>query len=395
MPLMHSTASLRTVRVLPSQDGYRADRALAALAPDLSRRDAKALFKAGAVRLNGKAVAGSQQVKAGDTLSIPDSATGPNAPASASAPRLATSHGKQIGRLYEDEHVVVLNKPAEIPVHRNPDGNNKRETLEDVLEKQFRFSNADFRLRNIGQDAAAGNAAEDAVPSENRKSKIENAFFFCHRLDMETTGCLLVAKHARARDAIIRDFENRRVRKAYLAVAAGTPPWERLTVKRPILYARGDEVRASGARPARAVKLGIALEDGDPRGKSCETKFEVLRRYKGFTLLRCEPKTGRMHQIRVHLAAEGFPLAYDKLYGRRSPLRAREFIPRTEGRPAGEEVVLNRLPLHAWKLSFRHPATEKNVTVEAPLPKDLKEFLRLLKKYRPTANSKAEARNPK
>lgn len=365
MPRMDSTTTLHSVHVLATQDGFRADRALAALLPDLSRRDAKALFKAGTVRHNDQPVVGSAQVKVGDTLSVPASATGPHTSTGASPSRLATSHGKQIGRLYEDEHVVVLNKPAEIPVHRNPDGNNKRETLEDVLEKHFRFQKAADTER-------PGEAAKVALP-------IHNTFFFCHRLDMETTGCLLVAKHERARDALIRDFEMRRVRKAYLAVVVGTPPWEHLTIQRPIMYTRGHEVQASGTQSARAIKLGIALEPGDVRGKSCETKMAVLRRYKGFTLLRCEPKTGRMHQIRVHLAAEGFPLAYDKLYGRRSPLRVRELVPRTEGKPTGEVVVINRLPLHAWKLCFRHPVTEKSITAEAPLPKDLKQFLRLLK----------------
>ena len=98
-------------------------------------------------------------------------------------------------------------------------------------------------------------------------------------------------------------------------------------------------------------------------------------------MLRCEPKTGRMHQIRVHLAAEGFPLAYDQLYGRKSPLRMREFNMRAPEREAGQ-IVLNRLPLHARKLGFTHPRTGERMEVEAPLPTDLREFIRLLRKFR-------------
>jgi len=403
-PLTHVTAT-------PEQAGFRADRALCVLVPALTRRAAKTLFQAAAIKLNGKAARGSERIEAGDRLEYPD----PEAPAGrellshAKAPRLTTSHGRQVLRLYEDDAVLVIGKPAEIPVHRNQDGINLRETLEDVLEKAYppyvlpdAAATQGRAVRVVHGAGGDADEDEDTEPQLAGAGRAIPGFFFCHRLDMETTGCLLVAKTPETRDALIRDFEHRRIGKTYLAVAAGDVPWEHLVVRRPIKYQRKEmhaEPHAPGPRrgrggvpawvsrkksrkPVRSLKVGVALEPGAEEGKACETAFTVLRRYKGYTLLKCEPKTGRMHQIRVHLAAEGHPLAYDQLYGRRSPLRLREFDPSTDEDDSGETIVLNRLPLHAWKLAFQHPVTRAKVDFEAPLPGDLKEFLRILKKFR-------------
>lgn len=404
-PLTHVTAT-------PEQAGFRADRALCALVPALTRRAAKNLFQAAAIKLNGKAAKGSERIEAGDRLEYPD----PEAPAGrellghAKAPRLTTSHGRQVLRLYEDDAVLVIGKPAEIPVHRNQDGINLRETLEDVLEKAYppyvlpgAAASKGWGRREISEAGAEADDDEDhGLRLMAGTGRSVPGFFFCHRLDMETTGCLLVAKNPEARDALIRDFEQRRIGKTYLAVAAGDVPWEHLVVRRPIKYQRKEmhsEPHAPGPRrgrsgapawvsrkktrkPVRSLKIGVALEPGVEEGKACETAFTVLRRYKGYTLLKCEPKTGRMHQIRIHLAAEGHALAYDQLYGRRSPLRLREFDPSTDEDESGETIVLNRLPLHAWKLAFQHPVTRAKLEFESPLPGDLKEFLRILKKFR-------------
>jgi 23S rRNA pseudouridine1911/1915/1917 synthase len=217
-------------------------------------------------------------------------------------------------------------------------------------------------------------------------------YYFVHRLDMETSGCLLIAKDETARDALLEQFSERKVHKQYLAIVVGEVDWKKLIVKNPIDYVRvEDEPETPGARtrrwerrkpPMRGLKKGIALDEGDAAGKDAETRFDVLARYKGFTVLRAEPKTGRTHQIRVHLTHIGHPLAYDPLYGRRSPIRFREFDPHSGETETGDTVVLNRLPLHAWKLGMLHPGTNVFTSFEAPLPRDLKEFLRLLKRYR-------------
>jgi 23S rRNA pseudouridine1911/1915/1917 synthase len=223
----------------------------------------------------------------------------------------------------------------------------------------------------------------------------KQGFYFVHRLDMETSGLLLVSKNEAVRDALIRDFSQRKIHKEYLAIVVGEPEWTKIKVTKPITYVKAEEnavVKAPSARPfykrgrpkpkLRGVKKGVALEEGSEDGKSCETIFEVVLRYKGYTLVRAQPKTGRTHQIRVHLQSLGHPLAYDPLYGRVTPLRMRESDLRSGESEEGSTVVLNRLPLHAWKLKFTHPTTQEQMKLEAPLPRDLKEFLRVLKKWR-------------
>ncbi|MCY3023314.1 MAG: RluA family pseudouridine synthase [Planctomycetota bacterium] len=325
------------------------------------------LFHARLVRWNGTAASGAERVAPGDRFEFPD----PNAPggenpiAKARAPRLTTPHGRHLARLYEDEAVLVISKPAEVPVHRGQGGFTRRDTLEDVLER--------------------------AYPPPPNATRAQQGYYFVHRLDMETSGCLLIAKTEHARDELVKAFSERRMHKEYLAVVAGEAPWTKLAVKKPISYIRADESgatfsaarkRARGKPVLRGQKKGIPLEEGDESGKACETHFEVVARYKGYTLLRAIPRTGRTHQIRVHLQSTGHALAYDPLYGRATPLRLREFSLRASASEEGEQVVLNRLPLHAWKLRFAHPETGATIAVEAPLPRDLKEFVRLLRKYR-------------
>jgi 23S rRNA-/tRNA-specific pseudouridylate synthase len=346
--------------VTAGQAGFRADRALCALVQDLNRRAAKTLFHAHHVRLNGVPATGSERVQVGDRLEFPD----PNAPGAenvvekAKAPRLTTPHGRHLVRLYEDTNILVISKPAEIPVHRGQGGFTRRDTLEDVLERAY------------------------------------DKFYFVHRLDMETSGCLLIAKNEAARDALIRDFSQRKLDKEYLAVVSGAVNWDEMVVRRPIKYVRAavpaDETTGfrpprwvrKGAAPMPGQKKGVALEDGSAEGKASETHFKVIQRFRGFSLLHVTPKTGRTHQIRVHLLALGHPLAYDPLYGRGRAIRLDEINAHLGDRAAGDEIVLSRLPLHAWKLSFTHPVTGARLAFEAPLPRDLKEFLKLLGKYK-------------
>jgi len=362
--------------------GWRADRTLCALLPALNRRAAKTLFHACAVRLNGRIASGAERVADGDRFEFPDPAvSGPeNLIARASAPRLTTPHGRHLVRLYEDEAVLVINKPAEIPVHRGQGGFTRRDTLEDVLKRAYPAPRPRATPRSGVQD--------DAAPDEDTHAQ---GFYLVHRLDMETSGCLLIAKTEQARDALVADFAARKVHKEYLALVVGEVPWRTLAVRKPISYVRASQPGGASWQLARRAKKpimrgqkkGVALEEGDVSGKASETHFEVAARYKRFTLLRVLPKTGRTHQIRVHLQSIGHPLAYDPLYGRATPLRLREFRPHvgpTDDR--GEEVVLNRLPLHAWKLRFAHPVTGAEVSLEAPLPRDLKDFIRLLKRHR-------------
>ena len=349
-----------------AQTGWRSDRALCALVPNLGRRAAKAIFHGQLVRLNGKIATGAERIVPGDRFTFPNpDRPGENPIQTAKAPRLVTPHGRQIARLYEDADLLVLNKPSEIPVHRGQGGSTRRDTLEDVMERAY---------------PAPAHAAPGA-----------QGYYFVHRLDMETSGCLLVAKTQHSYEALVEAFANRQIKKEYLAVVYGEVKWDEIVIKNPITYIKAGQKKdphAYRARPLRhkppmrAEKMAVVLEEGDPEGKSAETHFQVLERYKGYTLLRADPKTGRTHQIRVHLLKLGHPMAYDPVYGRDRAIRYRDLDPRTAKTPQGDEVILNRLPLHAFKVGFQHPGTGAEVSFEAPLPRDLSEFLHLLKKLR-------------
>jgi 23S rRNA pseudouridine1911/1915/1917 synthase len=358
----------RQASVSAAEAGWRCDRVLSAKVEQLNRRAAKLLFRNRLVRLNGKVASGAERVNTGDMIEFPDpeSAKSSEVIERAKAPRLTTAHGRHLIRIFEDDEILVINKPAEIPVHRGENGYTRRDTLEQVLDK--------------------------AYPPTGNGPPGSQGYYFVHRLDMETSGCLLIAKNDHMRDALLEQFSERKVHKQYIAIVVGEVEWKKLIVKNPIDYVRvEDEPETPNARtrrwerrkpPMRGLKKGVALDEGDPRGKEAETRFDVLARYNGFTVLRCEPKTGRTHQLRVHLTHIGHPLAYDPLYGRLSPIRFREFDPHSGETDAGDEVVLNRLPLHAWKVGITHPDNGQFLAFEAPLPRDLKEFLRLLKKYR-------------
>ena len=373
----HATA---TAEAGSEHAGWRADRALCALLKDFNRRAAKTLFRSRMVKLNGKVATGAERVMTGDRFEFPDpnAKGGDNLIDQARAPRLTTPHGRHLVRLYEDDSLLVISKPAEIPVHRGQGGFTRRDTLEDVLER--------------------------AYPPPPDAERWQQSYYFVHRLDMETSGCLLIAKSDDVRDALIKDFSERKIHKEYLALVTGEVSWKKIIVKNPITYVKADddgvfpeEPRKGAARVkkpfarykrgrtktiTRGMKKGIALDESSTEGKICETHFDVVARFKGYTLLRAIPKTGRTHQIRVHLKAIGHALAYDPLYGRATPLRFREFDVRTGETELGDEIVLNRLPLHAWKLYFTHPVRGEGVGFEAKLPRDLREFVRLLKKYR-------------
>jgi tRNA pseudouridine32 synthase/23S rRNA pseudouridine746 synthase len=173
-----------------------------------------------------------------------------------------------------------------------------------------------------------------------------------HRLDRGTTGVLLFARDAATHAALNLAFDSRRVNKRYVAVVAGAPPDEQ-RIEVPIAAARRGRMR-----PGRP---------GDARVKAAATYVRVLERFPGppeLALVECVPETGRTHQIRVHLAAAGTPLAFDPDYGPRPALAGRD------GRP-----LIDRTPLHAASLALDHPATGAPLRIEAPLPADMAALL--------------------
>jgi len=188
-----------------------------------------------------------------------------------------------------------------------------------------------------------------------------------HRLDADTSGVLLCAKTKAALDSLSGQFQAKTADKVYRALVAGTAAPEPFTVD---LALREDEGRPGRMR---AVRKG---------GKASTTEFTVLERFRGFTWLECRPRTGRTHQIRVHLAAVGLPILNDPFYGNDTRLLLSALKRGYKGR-AEERPLISRLALHAAELTVVHPATRARVTLRAPLPNEFAVALKYLRRFAP------------
>lgn len=223
--------------------------------------------------------------------------------------------------IYEDDALVVVNKPAGMPVH--PDGKNERSTLVDWLMEKYP------ELADVGEPQTLQSGAVIQRPG------------IVHRIDADTSGVLVVARTQRAFDKLKAQFKNREVKKTYRAFVYGTIKDERGVIDKPIGSARG------GRGPRSARKPYGTLRDAT-------TAYRRIESGHGATYVEVFPKTGRTHQIRVHFAAIGHPIVADPLYA--------------PGRP--ELLGFGRLALHAKSLTFEHPALGREVSFEAPLPPD-------------------------
>jgi 23S rRNA pseudouridine1911/1915/1917 synthase len=230
--------------------------------------------------------------------------------------------------LFEDDWLVVLDKPAGLPLH--PTARYHKGTLVSLLRER------------------PGHASAEPA----------------HRLDRETSGLVVCGRTPEACRVLGRAFMSREVDKEYLAVCEGHPPEERFHVDAPI------------AEGTALIRIAVRI---DPiEGKPSHTRFEVLERFQRegqpFALLRCQPETGRQHQIRIHLWAAGFPLVGDKMYGP-DPGYFDRFSKRCLEPEAWERLRLPRHALHASRIAFAHPGTGRPVHFEAPLPEDLRDFI--------------------
>ncbi|MDP8994808.1 MAG: RluA family pseudouridine synthase [Pseudomonadota bacterium] len=307
--------SIITATVAPDAVGWRLDRALAAALPALSRERVKTLIASGAVRGPGgrevrdpasKAVAGGRY-----ELAVPE-------------PKPAHNEAQAIALdiVFEDEHLLVVDKPAGMVVH--PAAGNPDRTLVNAL-----LHHCAGRLSGISGMARPG---------------------IVHRIDKGTSGLLVVAKHDRAHEGLAAQFARHSVRRAYQAIVAGVPARPAGTVDAPL-------ARSSGNRKKMAI-----VEEG--RGKRAVTHWRVLEKLRESALLECRLETGRTHQVRVHMATIGHPLLGDPVYGR--------------ARPAHRELLkvldFRRQALHAAELGFVHPVSKENLTFKSPLPSDIQEL---------------------
>ncbi|MBL7992386.1 MAG: RluA family pseudouridine synthase [Candidatus Kapabacteria bacterium] len=231
--------------------------------------------------------------------------------------------------LFEDEHILVLAKPA------------------GLLTLPDRFNQALPNLRTMLVERYG-------------------TIFVVHRIDRETSGVMLFCKTAEAHKALSEQFETRSVRKIYHALAQGRFEQEELAIDIPL--------HADPARPG--------LMSPSVRGKESLTHVRVLKRFRMATLLECELITGRQHQIRVHCAAVGHPLLVDKDYGGLDEFMLSSVKRKYNvGKHEEEKPLMTRTTLHAFSMTFTHPATQEAMSFEAPYPKDFKALLQALDKY--------------
>jgi len=236
--------------------------------------------------------------------------------------------------LFEDDGLVVVNKSAGMVVH--PARGHWSGTLTSALA--FRFQS----LSDVGGPTRPG---------------------IVHRLDRDTSGVIVIAKTNAVHVHLGEQFHDRKVSKEYFAITAGTIDRDRDVIDVPI-----------GRHPYQRDKM--AVREGHPTSKVATTFYEVVSREGRFTQVRLRPKSGRTHQLRVHLAHIGSPVLCDRLYGGHSEISESELV--GQRRKDNEPSILKRQALHARSLTLTHPQTGKMMTFEAPLPDDLKKIVEVL-----------------
>jgi len=253
----------------------------------------------------------------------------------------ATHEFWEIPVVFEDEHLLALDKPA------------------GLLTSPDRYDPLRPNLMKLLHTAIA---AGKPWVRERRLEYLMNA----HRLDFETSGVILLAKSKSVLIALADLFGSEKPVKQYVALAQGRPA--------------KDQFAVDAKLAPHPVRIGLMRVD-PKNGKKSTTRFSVQERFDGWTLLRCEPLTGRTHQIRVHLRHAGLPLVGDALYGGK-PLWLSRLKRDYRLKPGHEErPLLSRVALHAEELSLAHPVTGATVTISAPWPKDLKVAVKYLRQY--------------
>lgn len=299
--------------VAKDADGWRLDRALAAAVPTLSRERLKALISSGAVS-GPKGIVRDPAVKAAAgtyEVSVPE-------------PRPAHNEAQDIALdiVYEDEHLLVVDKPAGMVVH--PAAGNFDGTLVNAL-----LHHCAGRLSGIGGVARPG---------------------IVHRIDKDTSGLLVVAKTDVAHEGLAAQFARHSIERRYFAITAGIP-----------VPAAG-RIDAPLARSA-ANRKRIAVVAGD-RGKRAVTHYRIVTPLRDAALTECRLETGRTHQVRVHMASIGHPLLGDPVYGR----------PRAAHGEILKRLNFHRQALHAAALGFVHPVSKQNLSFKSALPSDIQEL---------------------
>jgi 23S rRNA pseudouridine1911/1915/1917 synthase len=313
---------LRVRRKLP---GRRLDKYLHGRFPHLSRTAIQRLIRQGAVTVNGMPTKASYEMSGGDLIEVlvPPPETLEIIP-----------ENIPIDVLYEDEHMIAVNKAEGMICH--PARSEQTGTMVHALA---------YHATSL---SSGGDPFRPGI---------------VHRLDKNTTGVMLVAKTDEAHWRLSLQFERRTVQKTYLAVVEGR------------IHLDGDMIDAPiGVHPTVREKFAVLIRENKINvAKEAITFYEVLERFRGYTLVKLLPKTGRTHQLRVHMSWIKHPIVGDKMYGGKP---VSELSLTGKGSP---EPILEHQALHAWQIAFRHPITEQRMQIEAPFPERLKRLVQLLR----------------
>lgn len=299
----------RQLELTLNAPGERLDKALAAAYPDLSRSQWQQHIAGGLVTMGGQPVKASLRLEGGEIVHavLPDVVDSG-----------IRAQNIPLQLLYEDADLIAVNKEAGMVVHPSPGH------PEDTLV-----------------NAILGYCPElEGVGGERRPGIV-------HRLDKETSGLILVAKNDRALRHLQRQFKRRQVTKRYLALVEGHIQPPQAIIDAPL-----------GRDPHNRQRMAVIPPGSGGRARAAQTEYHLLQLYEAYSLLACFPKTGRTHQIRVHLAFVGYPIVGDAIYGRRK-----------------QRLAMDRHFLHAQALTFRRPADDEEMTLEAPLPPALQDVL--------------------
>ncbi len=316
-------------RVGSSIKHRRLDKYLGGRFNHFSRTRLQKLIRQQGVNVNGRPAKPSHKLNPGDELDL------------ILPPREITElipEDIPLNIIFEDDQIIVLNKQADLIVH--PARGYTHGTLVNGL---VYYAN---RLSGAGEDFRPG---------------------IVHRLDRNTTGVMVVAKTDEAHWRISRQFQDRQTEKTYLAVVHGTPELDGDRINRPI-----------GTHPREREKMAVRQD-----GKESVTVYRILEIFRGYCLVELSPKTGRTHQIRVHMAWLGHPIVSDTMYGGKLvyPWQIED------KEPQAQDPLMPRVALHAWKLKIKHPASGEMMEFEAPPPADLELLIDNLRKFRGKAAS--------
>jgi 23S rRNA pseudouridine1911/1915/1917 synthase len=313
--------------VEPADAGSRLDAFLARVLPGQSRSFLTRVIDRGSVRVDGVAARPAHRLKAGAVVRF----TVPEPPRAGPA-----AEEIPLTFLHVDAWMAAVDKPAGMVVH--PAKGNWKGTLAGALKWHLE------REGETGLSTAGGPTRPGIV----------------HRLDRDTSGVIVVARTEEAHHALARQFERRSVEKTYLAIVQGRPQLDRDEIDLPI-----------GIHPYQRERMAVRRDH--PTSRAAVTRYEVVERFRGAALVRVAPRTGRTHQIRVHLAAIGCPVLCDGLYSGRTLVE-----PPVLGLPPGPPL-LGRQALHAASLVIDHPASGVRTSFAAPLPADLEGVLAALR----------------